>query len=184
MEVIGGIEIWKDIKGYEGMYQVSTQGNLKSLDRIVNHPKSIKLTLKGGVIKSSVNGSGYKIVQLNKNGKGVIYLVHRLVSGAYLNNPDNKPQVNHIDGNKANNLLENLEWVTRSENMIHAYENNLNHKGENHYKSKLSKTRVSAIKRLLRINPNVNKYSLAKKVGVTNGVIYQIINNTTWKHVS
>ena len=68
--------------------------------------------------------------------------------------------------------------------MIHAYENNLNHKGENHYKSKLSKTRVSAIKRLLRINPNVNKYSLAKKVGVTNGVIYQIINNTTWKHVS
>lgn len=96
------------IKDYEGKYYVTSQGD------VVN--------AKGDTLKPTINKKiGYKTVSLWKNNKGSSKTIHRLVALAYLPNPNNLPEVNHIDGNKLNNHVDNLEWVTRSENMIHAY---------------------------------------------------------------
>lgn len=107
-------EVWKNIKGYEGLYQISNLGRIKSLPR--NGTKPIE-TIK----KTTVDKYGYLRVSLSNKNKRKKVLVHRLVAQAFISNPQNKPQVNHIDGNKKNNVLENLEWCTNSENMKHAY---------------------------------------------------------------
>lgn len=112
-------EVWKDIKEYEGLYQVSSLGRVKSL----NYNK----TKKEKILKPH-ESRGYYNVTLYKNGFHKYYGIHRLVAKEFIVNPKNKTQVNHKDGNKKNNNIENLEWVTSSENMKHAFENNLHKK--------------------------------------------------------
>lgn len=119
-------EIWKDIEGYEGLYKVSNLGNVLSLNfgarnRILS---GIQRTLKGA--RSS---SGYYHVQLYKNGTVSTKLIHILVASAFIPNPNNKLEVNHKDGNKANNAASNLEWATRKENLEHAYNTGLKRRG-------------------------------------------------------
>ena len=115
------MEEWKDIKGYEGIYQVSNLGRIKSLERIDNSNHKVK----GKILKIIPENRGYSVVNLCKDGKCKTYKVHRLVAIAFLENPDNKPQVNHIDGNKKNNSILNLEWVTAEENINHAWDTGL-----------------------------------------------------------
>ena len=103
-------EIWKDIKGYEGIYQVSNFGRIKS-----SYTKRI---LKGGK-----NKAGYLLVGLYKQGVLSRKSIHRLVAEAFIPNPDNKPEVNHIDENKTNNMVSNLEWMTAKENINHGTRN-------------------------------------------------------------
>ena len=110
-------EIWKDIIGYENLYQVSNLGNVKSLCFGARNKRKSNITR---LLKTNSNNFGYLKVELYKDGKSKIKYVHRLVAEAFIPNPDQKPQVNHIDGNKANNTLSNLEWVTSSENLSHA----------------------------------------------------------------
>lgn len=114
-------EIWKDIKGYEGKYQVSNFGNVRSL--MYHNAKEIK---RISLLKPATDGSGYFRCALSKNNILTTFKVHRLVAQAFIPNPNNYPQINHIDGNKKNNRVENLEWCTNSMNQIHAYSNNLN----------------------------------------------------------
>lgn len=111
------MEIFKDIPGYEGLYQVSNLGNVKSLKR----PGA-----KEKLIKGEIDQDGYIRIPLTKNGKTKKYKAHRLVMMAFNNTNDDSLQVNHIDGNKKNNKLENLEWCTASYNTRHSYINNLN----------------------------------------------------------
>lgn len=103
-------EIWKDIEGYEGMFRVSSYGKIYSIPR----PST-----KGGIRKINID-KGYMYVNLRKDGKkGSNKFIHRLVAKHFIPNPENKTQVNHIDGNKLNNMVDNLEWNTPQENINH-----------------------------------------------------------------
>lgn len=115
------MEIWKDIPGYEGLYQVSNLGNIKSLDRYVFGIYKDRF-IRGKIKKLTINKKGYLKITLFKNGKGNTREVHRIIAEAFIPNIENKSQVNHIDGNKQNNNVENLEWVTPRENNIHSIE--------------------------------------------------------------
>lgn len=118
-------EIWKDIAGYEGLYQVSNLGQVKALSR--RRMLGNKFCVSNERILRPRSCNGYIKTSLNKNGKGKDLFVHRLVAEAFIPNPYSKRTVNHINGDKADNRLENLEWATYSENNLHAYEK-LGHK--------------------------------------------------------
>ena len=111
-------EIWKDIIGYEGRYQISNFGRVKSL--LKKHRKN-----KDSFMDIRKNKGGYLTAGLRSATKKANPQVHRLVAIAFIQNPESKPQVNHIDGNKENNYAVNLEWVTASENIIHAFKTGL-----------------------------------------------------------
>jgi hypothetical protein len=112
-------EEWRDIIGYEGYYQVSNFGNIKSLERIVKHSIGELATRKPMKKKFKRDRGGYDRVGLYKNGKEISFSVHRIVAQAFIPNFKNKPEVNHINEIKTDNRVENLEWCTRVENVNH-----------------------------------------------------------------
>lgn len=118
------LEIWKDIQGYEGLYQVSSLGRVRSMDRWRRNGTNGYIQ-RGRILSQEVSKCGYNMVKLSINGKARGLLVHRLVAIAFVPNPQNKEQVNHIDGCKQNNNVNNLEWATQSENIIHAHKEGL-----------------------------------------------------------
>ncbi len=116
-------EIWKDIKSYEENYQVSNLSRIKSLDvtyEVKLHNVN-EVTKKGKILKQNLKSNGYLYVTLYKGKRHRTVTVHRLVAEAFIPNPNNYKEVNHINGIKTDNRIENLEWCTRSENMKHAY---------------------------------------------------------------
>ncbi len=110
-------EIWKDCKHYEGLYEVSTLGRVRSLERYVANSDKSERLVPSRIISQHAGSSGYLQVGLSKNGKTKYELVHRLVALAFVDNPDNLPQVNHKDECKTNNEASNLEWCNRKYNM-------------------------------------------------------------------
>lgn len=115
-------EIWKDIKEYEGLYQVSNLGRVKRLRHKVNSNNGGRYTSEM-YIKSTDNGNGYKKVGLSKNHKRKNYYVHRLVAEAFIKNENNFNEINHLDYNRSNNNVENLEWIDRKSNVQYSVKN-------------------------------------------------------------
>ena len=119
-------EIWKDIKGYEGLYQVSNLGRVKALDRykINNGGKHL---VKEHIMKPNTHGTCdyHRVGLIDNNGTRKYHTIHKLVATAFIENNNNHKEINHKDGNKQNNSVENLEWVTPSENILHAYRTGL-----------------------------------------------------------
>lgn len=132
------IELWREINGYNGLYLVSDLGRVKSASKKWRSGNGKIDTKPETILKQSVVG-GYLQVTLSLNGKSSMFKVHRLVAIAFIDNPENKPEVNHIFGNKLDNRSIVLEWVTSTENKLHAYRSRLRVSpvGQSHHKSKL-----------------------------------------------
>lgn len=114
-------EIFKDVLYFEGLYKVSNLGRVKSLERLVSHKKSGSIKVKEKILTQFFNKDGYLVARLSKFNKGQGCLVHRLVGMSFIINPENKKTINHIDGDKQNNFIDNLEWNTDSENNLHSF---------------------------------------------------------------
>ena len=174
-------EIWKDIKGFEGSYQVSDLGNVRSLPRLVEYKSHCQIH-KGRILKPQLNSKGYLRVRIG----GKSWFVHRLVAEAFIENPDNKAQVNHKDGCKQNNAANNLEWNSNLENRKHAVVHSL-HKvtiGEERTNAKLTEDDVRWIRQHYKKGCRIyGRKPLAKKFGVSHQTIKNIIDYKKWKHV-
>jgi len=173
-------EIWKDIKGYEGLYQVSNLGRVKSLSKewISGNHKS-KNKHEDMILKPRI-ALGYIHVVLRKNKKAKTYKVHRLVLKEFIG--ESNLECNHINGNKSDNRIENLAYCTSSENLKHAYKSGLkiSMKGEKNPASKLNNEIVKNI-RENKFNLTKKEFSLCYNIHIS--VIRKIINNKTWIHV-
>ena len=165
-------EIWKDINGYNGSYKISNFGRVKS----IKYDKEIML-------KCWLNSFGYCIVNFSQNGTRKNYRVHRLVAEYFIDNINSLKEVNHIDGNKQNNNVSNLEWCTRQENLKHAHKIGLRKakSGEEHNAVKLKETDVKEIRNLYR-NGYTQK-NIAEIYNVTQANISTIVLNKTWKNL-
>lgn len=185
-------EIWKDIKGYEGLYQVSNFGRIRSLDRWRNSGTGGYFQT-GKILKTKEDVNGYLRVSLLKNGKYQKMNVHRLIAIAFIPNENNFPIINHKDGNKLNNNISNLEWCTYSYNSKHAYDNELREKvyGKDHwnYGRKVSEETREKLRKSAKENPSKgyklssetkSKMSKAKK-GSKNPVARKVVCITTSK---
>jgi hypothetical protein len=191
IHVLPKLEVWKDIKDYEGIYQVSNFGNVKSLDREVAPNNRVPYWRKGKICKQSKSNLGYMTVGFTVNTIKVNKYVHRLVAEAFIANMNDYPQVNHIDCDKTNNRMYNLEWCTNSQNHIHAAKNGLNklhlhrvaYSGEENGRSLLTKEQVLEIKQKY-IPYKYSAKKLSKEYNVSESCITHILNNTSWKKIS
>lgn len=173
-------EEWKDIEGYEGLYQISNLGFVKTLERKkkVGHINTCIVPEK--ILNRNKSRKGYLQVTLSKNGKLDSYRISRLVAQHFIPNTENKPQVNHIDGNKDNNDITNLEWVTNDENISHAIKNGLYNSniGENSHYAKLTRQQVEEIKQLR--NQGWKIKDLGNKYNITGTTISRITTGKNW----
>ncbi len=172
-------EEWKDIVGFEGYYQISNLGRLKSL------PKMYQGKYRGEYIMKLFNdkqGYLYTMLNITKTRKRKHVLIHRLVAIAFIINNENKREVNHIDGVKNNNIVSNLEWNTRSENQVHAFKLGLDKPkiGSLNGKSILTENNVEFIKENIKI---ISIKKLAEMFGVSKSTINNIKYKKSWLHI-
>jgi hypothetical protein len=161
------METWKPIKGYEGLYEVSNYGRIKTLQ--LTFPR---------IRKTKINPRGYEVIDLTKNKKDQQCRIHRLVAQAFLPNPENKPEVNHIDCIKTNNHVSNLEWSTSQENMSHAAKNGLTASKQ---KNAAFKGVIAAYKDGKFKHTMVGKYEITDK-GFNNRCVYDCVNGKRKSH--
>ncbi len=170
------MEEWKQIIGYEGLYEISNLGRVKSLPRkkIV---KKVGFYFTNERILTPPNIKYTHVVLTDSNGLKLTILLHRLLAIHFIPNPENKPHINHIDGNPFNFSLSNLEWCTRSENMLHAHRTGLQkgRRGESNNQHVLKDKDVADI-RLKYASGNYTTYKLADEYNVSQGYVSMVIN--------
>lgn len=163
--------MWIDVKGYEDNYQINEKGEVRH-------------KIKGNILKQGIGKIGYPVVSLWKNNKGKTHSIHRLLAEHFIPNPENKREVNHKDGVKHNNNLNNLEWVTTSENIKHSYDNGLNYFSELGRKSISEKVRERSLgnsyrsKKVLQLDFNGNiikEFESAVEAAKENGISFSMV---------
>jgi len=184
-------EVWKDIEGYEGYYQVSNNGRVRSVERQVECNGKIH-NRKSRILKPGESKTGYYRVVLSKFGKHKNASIHRLVAKAFLTTKKNRNCVNHKDLDKKNNRVKNLEWCSFKENSEHAVKNNRYKRGKDAARAELNDEKVIKIRNLYysKENQSVRRLDmpypitkLATMFGVSPQAIYCIIKRKTYKHV-
>ena len=172
--------MWKSVLGFEGYYEISENGIIKSLEKEVNNSKTTKRVVKERIRKPYVTKKGYVQIMLSKHKINYKFYIHRLVAINFIDNPDNKLEVNHIDGNKQNNHVSNLEWCTRSENNKHSFSIGLKKatKGSLSGMSKLTEEEVLEIR-----NSNLSRRELRLKYKVGTTTIQGILTRKSWQHI-
>ena len=170
-------EEWKEVKGFENYYIISNLGNIKRIEGSSH--------LKPKILNQTPDKDGYKRVNLKVKQKSNTKIVHRLLMETFIDNPLNKPQVNHINGIKSDNRLINLEWCTLSENRIHSYSNNLqngiNRQGVKNNFNKLKENEVLEIRNLYNKKLGFTYKFLSIKYNVSETCILHIIKKNNWK---
>lgn len=181
------MEIWKNIEDFEG-FQISNLGRIKRLEyKKWCVPNNSFSTMKEKILKTSFNNSkSYERIKISLNNRTKIYSIHRLVAITFIPNPNNYPQINHIDGDKSNNKVENLEWCTNNENMKHRYEVLKKFsfpKGESCNFSKLNKEKVIEISKLIKDGYKDKDIARMYNLKSTSTIIF-IRQGITWKHLN
>lgn len=182
------MEIWKSIIGYEGYYEVSNYGRVRSLDRKVIGRNGKEMVIQGKILKNRVNAKrgGYYTVALCLNAKYKYFYIHRLVLVAFVGEPpDASYQGAHNDGNCKNNNVNNLRWATTLENINDKKKHGTQLKGESHGASKLTDNQVIEIRaKYKRFNYNrSNSSELALEYNISKGNVWSIVNGKTFKHL-
>jgi hypothetical protein len=174
-------EAWKDVEGYDGIYQVSNKGNIRSLKRYIYHKNGAKHIIEGQLLIPYITKKGYRQIKLWKNNNGIGFKCSRLVAKAFIPNPLNLPEVNHLNASKVDNRVENLEWCTRSHNIKHSFIHGTRKcYGEHHSQSILTDSDVYYI-REMKDQKSINEF--AKMFRVHKATIWSILNNKNWKHL-
>jgi hypothetical protein len=178
------MENWKEIKDYEGLYECSTHGRVRTVARVVICRNGMPKSVRQKILTPHFNSNGYLWVYLWKNRVKRFWLVHRLIALSFVANPDNKPFVNHKSGSKTDNVPDLLEWSTRKENVAHAFATGLmSHAGERNSQSKLTAEKVRQIRSECPPGTRIT-FVLAENYGISKRRLHDVINDPScWKDV-
>lgn len=177
-------EIWKDVIGYEGFYKISNIGNYKSLDREVTRKDGFIVKIKGrSKLFISTDKLGYKRAGLSIKNHKVHHSLHRLVAKHFIPNPNDLEEVNHKDGDKANNYAGNLEWISRSGNIKHSYDSNLRQgrKGEKHHNATFKDNTIRELRKDRLLGMTYSQIGL--KYNTTKATAFDICKRRSWLHI-
>ena len=165
------MEIWKNVVGFEEQYEISNLGNLRSKERFVKHWRGGERKYKSNFKNIRLNDKGYFRCNLKNEGKRYDFTIHRLVALAFIPNEENKPFINHKNGIKTDNRVENLEWCNQSENVTHAVKNRL-------IKTKLTDEQAKKI-----FNSQLSNRKLAEIYDINHSIVWRIKNKKAYKHL-